>query len=248
VTPAQGVGEATARRQVATACRVLELAGQGDHVWGHVSVRDRDGRGVWVKAAGLGFDEVTEDDVILVAWTGDVLVGGGARHIEFPIHTELTRARPDVGAVVHAHPLHAVAFAATGRPLRPLSHEGAQFVPPALPRFDLTGQLVDSADLGQALAAALGEATAILMPRHGITTVGASVDDAVGAALHLDRACQVELLAGATATGSSDAEAEAKRTRAPSRFRLAYGYMARKVTIPASASNVSSSTLDRNKS
>ena len=67
---AAGLPEDEARALIAAACRVLEAAGQGDMVWGHVSVRDADGRGVWLKGAGLGFDEVTEADCVLLSWSG----------------------------------------------------------------------------------------------------------------------------------------------------------------------------------
>ena len=73
--------------------------------------------------------------MILVSWDGEVLEEHGRRHIEYPIHTEVMRARDDVQAVVHTHAPWAVAFAATGRPLRPISHEGALFVPPDVARF-----------------------------------------------------------------------------------------------------------------
>jgi hypothetical protein len=96
-----------------------------------------------------------------------------------------------VNAVVHTHPLHSIAFAATGRPLQALSHEGSHFVPPDVSRFDLTGDLVRTPEVGQALADTLGDRLAVLMPRHGITTVGTDVGQAVAAATHLERACQI---------------------------------------------------------
>ena len=37
-------GPADVKRQIVTACRVLEAAGQADMVWGHVSIRDPEGR------------------------------------------------------------------------------------------------------------------------------------------------------------------------------------------------------------
>ena len=123
------------QQEIVTACRVLEAAGQADMVWGHVSVRDTDGRGLWLKGSNLGFDEVRESDVILLSWEGDVLEGTAGRHIEYPIHTEIMRVRPDVNAVVHTHPLYSVAFAATGRPLLALSHEACHLVPPDIARF-----------------------------------------------------------------------------------------------------------------
>src|SRR6266850_7241916 len=112
------------RDQVALGCRILHDEDQGDFVWGHVSARDPEGRGVWMKASTFGFDEIEREHVILVSWDGEVLEGGHRRHIEYPIHTELMRAREDVGAVVHTHAPWAVAFASMQQPLRPVSHEG----------------------------------------------------------------------------------------------------------------------------
>ena len=54
------------RDEVALGCRILALEDQGDFIWGHVSARDPAGRGVWLKAATLGFEEVGPEQVILV--------------------------------------------------------------------------------------------------------------------------------------------------------------------------------------
>src|SRR5581483_1974693 len=148
----------------------LALEEHGDLVWGHVSARDPGGRGVWMKAAGLGFDEIGAEQVILVSWEGEVLEGEGARHAEYPIHTELMRGRPDVHAVVHTHAPCAVAFASTGEELRPISHEATFFCPPGPGRFTATGDLILTAARGRELAAAVGERSAALMERHGIVT------------------------------------------------------------------------------
>lgn len=227
-TPQEG-NVAEPRELIVTACRVLERAGQADMVWGHVSMRDAHGRGVWLKGSNLGFDEVTPDDVILLSWDGEILEGRAGRHVEWPIHTELMARRPEIGAVVHTHPLHSIAFAATGRPLQALSHEGSHFVPPDIARFTRTGDLVRTQKLGQALADALGERLGVLMPHHGITTVGRDVGEAVAAATHLERACQIALLAGPDAVGSSDEEALQKRERSARHLATAWAYLARVV-------------------
>jgi ribulose-5-phosphate 4-epimerase/fuculose-1-phosphate aldolase len=215
------------RRDIVTACRVLEAAGQADMVWGHVSVRDPEGRGVWLKGSNLGFDEVGETDVILLGWDGEILEGTAGRHVEYPIHTEIMARRDDVNAVVHTHPLYSIAFAATGWPLKALSHEGSHFVPPDIGRFTRTGDLVRTAELGQALADTLGDRLAVLMPHHGITTAGRNVGEAVAAATHLERACQIALLAGENAIPSPDAEALEKRERSARHLAMAWDYLAR---------------------
>ncbi|HEV8251701.1 MAG TPA: class II aldolase/adducin family protein [Gaiellaceae bacterium] len=219
------------RGDVALGCRILGLEDQGDLVWGHVSARDPGGRGVWMKAATLGFDEIGPDEVILVSWTGEVLEGDGLRHAEYPIHTELMRARPDVGAVVHTHAPWSVAFASTAEPLRPVSHDGTLFVPPDIARFTQTGDLILTPELGRDLAATVADRNAALMVHHGIVTCGADVVAAVMTAVFLERACRTNLralAAGGPQTWSSDAEALAKRERVYS-FQQAWDYLARRL-------------------
>lgn len=202
------------RRLVSLGCRVLGAAEQGDLIWGHLSARDPEGRGVWLKSAGLGFEEVEPADVVLVGWDGTLLSGSGRRHAEYPIHTEVMRARPDIGSVVHTHSPAAVALGALGVPLRALSHEANLFVPPELARFTLTGDLVLTAELGQAVAAALGDRNACLLVNHGIVVAAADVPTATVTAYLLDRACRMQLTvmsAGGMATWSSPQESLAKR-------------------------------------
>jgi L-fuculose-phosphate aldolase len=224
------MSEVSPKRQIVTACRVLENAGQADMVWGHVSVRDEQGRGLWLKGSNLGFDEVLESDVILLSWDGEILEGTAGRHVEYPIHTEIMRVRPDVNAVVHTHPLYSVAFAATGRPLLALSHEACHFVPPDITRFLQTGDLIRTPELGEDLARCIADRNAVLIPHHGIVTVGTSLGTAVAAATHLERACQIALLAGDDAQPSSDEEALQKRERSERHLAMAWNYLAR--TVP----------------
>ncbi len=199
---------------VSLGCRVLGAEDQSDLVWGHLSVRDPSGRGVWMKSSGWGFEEITPERVVLVDPGGEVLAGNGRRHAEYPIHTEIMAARPDVNCVVHTHSASAVAFGATGRPLLPVSHEGTFFVPPDIARFTDTGDLVLTRALGSALAGALGDRNAALMVNHGIVVAAADVPTAVVGTVLLDRACRTQLAvlaAGGAARWSSDEEALAKR-------------------------------------
>jgi L-fuculose-phosphate aldolase len=161
-----------------------------------------------------------------------VLEGDGCRHIEFPIHTELMRARPDVGCVVHTHAPWAVAFASTGEPLRPISHEPTLFVPPDVPRFTKTGDLIVSSELGAELASAVGDRNACFMLHHGIVACGGEVIAGVMTAVLLERACQTNiraLAAGGPKSWSSDEEALAKREHcwSPQLLRQAWDYLER---------------------
>jgi L-fuculose-phosphate aldolase len=204
------------RQVVARSSRVMAAAGSGDLIWGHVSVRDPDGRGIWLKQGSYGLEEITADRVHLVGWTGEVLEGGGQRHNEWPIHTEVMAARPDVGGVVHVHSKHAVALAASGATLVPVSHDATLFAPLGVPRFDETADLIVTTELGQAVARVLGGAMAAFMVNHGVVVTGPNLRAATVAAIILDRACAQQLLTagyGGDPTWSDDEESLRKRNR-----------------------------------
>jgi ribulose-5-phosphate 4-epimerase/fuculose-1-phosphate aldolase len=222
------------RNEVALGCRVLGAEDQGDLVWGHVSARDPGGRGVWMKASTYGFEEVGPEQVILVGADGHVLEGEGRRHAEYPIHTEVMAARPNVNSVVHTHAADAVALAATGHPLRPISHEATLFVPPEMARFTKTGDLILTQELGRDVAAALGDRDALMLVNHGIVTVGPDVPTAVMTAVLLARACRIQLTAmsaGGWATWSGDEEALSKRGHCypPELLKHAWDYLVRQL-------------------
>lgn len=186
--------QSESRDVVALSSRIMAASGSGDFIWGHVSARDPEGRGVWLKQASWGLEEITPDRVHLVSADGEVLAGGGQRHSEYPIHTEVMAARPDVGGVVHVHSRYSVALAAAGVDLLPVSHEANYFAPAGVPRFTRTADLILTPDLGRAVADALGEAEALFLVNHGVVVVGPDLQTATVAAVVLDRACRQQLL------------------------------------------------------
>ena len=235
-----GVDEDALAAEVAWANRALGAAGQSDMVWGHASLRDPAGRGVWMKSSGWSFDEVTPERVVLVSPAGEVLAGSGTRHIEYPIHTSVTAARPDVHAVVHTHSPAATAFAALDVPLRAVSHDGVEFAEPELPRFLRTGSLVRTTELGDALAATIGDGVGCLVPQHGVVTVGPDLATAVMRAVLLDRACRTQLLgmaAGELVRWSDSEELALKRDEVwpPSQLQAGYRQLCRLAGAPSAA-------------
>jgi ribulose-5-phosphate 4-epimerase/fuculose-1-phosphate aldolase len=166
-------------------------------VWGHVSHRDPDGRGVWIKAGPCGFDEVTDDDVILIDSHGERLRGEHAVPYEYPIHTEILSARPDVAAVVHVHSPYAIALGVSGHSLGVFSNAAGPFARDGVARFDRPVGLINTPELGAELARSLGAGRAALLIAHGTVAVGTSVATAVTTAILLERACRLQILVAA---------------------------------------------------
>jgi ribulose-5-phosphate 4-epimerase/fuculose-1-phosphate aldolase len=151
---------------------------------------------VWVKAGPRGFEEVGDDDAVLIDLDGRCLAGQHRVPLEYPLHTEVLRARREVGSVVHVHPPYAIALAATGRPLHAFSNGAGPFAG-GVPRFEREVGLVDTPELGAEVADCLGQSRAVFLVGHGVLTVGSSVATAVMTTLLLEHACRLELLAAA---------------------------------------------------
>jgi L-ribulose-5-phosphate 4-epimerase len=183
------------RERLVDAGRVLALEGQGDYVAGHVSVRlpDRPDRFL-MKPAGIGLEEMRPDNVITIDIEGRRVDGTMPRHNEVFIHSEVMRARPDVNAVVHTHPIHAVAFSSLGKPLLAVGNDASWFVG-NLPVFAETTDLIIDQPRGKAVARCLGPHAALILRNHGIVTAAASIEEAVWVALKLEKACRMQLLA-----------------------------------------------------
>jgi L-ribulose-5-phosphate 4-epimerase len=225
--------DAELKRRLVQASWILAMEGQGDLVWGHASVRRPGSDTFWIKPTGLGLDEIKVEDLLLCDLDGKVVRGTKPRHIEVFIHSEVMRARPDVNAVVHTHPLPPTVFASLGVPLQAVTHEAVVFGPPDIPRFDETTDLINTPERGRAMARALAGHDALLLVSHGIVTSGATIERAAINALLLDRAARAQLLVGGAPIRhvSNDADTKAKRDLllSDSHQALRWGYLSRKL-------------------
>ena len=184
--------------ELVVGCRILDMEGHSDMAQGHLTLRDPEGRGFWIKRNDMGLGEIeTVDDLVLSDFDGNSLQGKSAVHGEFPIHVEIMKRRPDVNAVGHTHPLYATVFAATRDVLRGVGHEADYFAGP-VPRFETTSNLILTSEMGRDVAEALGSAAAVFMRNHGVTYCGASVGECVLAGIWLDKACRTQLLIRST--------------------------------------------------
>ena len=168
---------------------MLAARGLADGFLGHVSLRV-DERRLLVRCRGpeeRGLAFTTGADIRLVDLDGQAgaageLDGGYGPPNELPLHTEVLRTRPDVAAVVHAHPPDVVAADLAGIAIRPIV--GAFDIPatrlaaggvPVYPR----GVLIRNRRLAGEMVAAMGDRPVVVLRGHGLTSAGESVESAV---------------------------------------------------------------------
>jgi L-fuculose-phosphate aldolase len=182
------------RERVATACRVIALEGYVDLTLGHVSARNPGERTVWIKRKGPGLDEVEPSDVIALDMDDPDAFASADYHLESVMHTEIYRLRPDVGSVIHGHPVYGTALGATDGRLQMLTHDAVLFAD-GIGVYDDGPELIMNQDQGRRVAEALGGRRAALLRNHGVVLAGDDVRWAVLAAVTLERAIRFQSIA-----------------------------------------------------
>jgi ribulose-5-phosphate 4-epimerase/fuculose-1-phosphate aldolase len=188
------------RARVAQSCRVLGGLGLAKGATGHSSARLPGTNRIFIRARGpgeLGVRFTTPDQVIEVDLDGKP-VQKNDKGLEAPmevfIHTSIYKARPEVNAVVHVHPLPVVLFTITRKTLLPLygayDPASAKLAIKGIPTYPRS-ILCDTPERGDELAAAMGQSDCCMMRGHGISTAGVNVEEASLTAIHLTNLAEV---------------------------------------------------------
>lgn len=163
------------RKDLIEICRKIESKGFIAATDGNVSCRAGRDR-LLITPSGQCKGELEPDDLLLVDLNGDLLSGRGKPSTEIRMHLLVYRKRPDIGAVVHAHPplltaftLAAIPFASDSLPEVWLTIGPVPTAPYATPSTD---------EVPQSITPFLEHHQAILLERHGSLTLGKDLKEA----------------------------------------------------------------------
>ncbi|HEY4134157.1 MAG TPA: class II aldolase/adducin family protein [Alphaproteobacteria bacterium] len=179
--------------RVAQACRVIGKLDLTKAATGHLSARVPGTDLVAIRARGPGETGVRftqPEDIILVDLDGKKVEGreGLVPPREVYIHIWLYKTRPEVKAVVHAHPPTVVLFTVCNKPLLPIyggyDPSSLRLLMEGIPTYPRS-ETVTNDEMGKAFAEVM-KGRAALMRGHGITTVGDSIEEATLTAIGLN--------------------------------------------------------------
>ena len=142
---------------------------------GNLSIRETNGD-IWVTPSRVDKGSLRRDDIVCVREDGSV-EGLHPPSSELPFHQAIYAVRPDLRAIVHAHPVALVAFSIVGQvPDTRLFHQASRicatggFAPYALP---------GSSDLGREIAAIFKQDfNCVILENHGVAVGGADLQQA----------------------------------------------------------------------
>jgi len=215
---------ATFRQQLADALSMMERAEVIDFN-GHMSCRVPGTDHVLINSGKSVRSALTADDIISIDLDGKPVDGDVVPPMEFHIHTEIYRRRPDINAVAHTHPVWSTLFSMTGNPVLPVTMQAAVMGP--VRTFGKTASINQKA-LGEELAAALGEDRVVMLKSHGAVVAGSDVVEAFVLAIYLEETARRQYLARALGTpyalSAAEVETIGANLRKPHLLRKVWDY------------------------
>ncbi|MBU1355851.1 MAG: class II aldolase/adducin family protein [Candidatus Edwardsbacteria bacterium] len=181
------------RQQIIKACRRLDQLGFVAASDGNVSSRVDD-KDILITPSGLAKGELGPEQILLTDIEGRIIRGEGSTSSEIKMHLYAYRMRPDIKAVVHAHPPTATGFATAGISL----------TDPVLPEVILTVGPVPLAkyatpstdEVPKSIAPYIKKHNAILLANHGVLTLGKDVTEALHRMERVEHLAKIMLVAG----------------------------------------------------
>jgi 3,4-dihydroxyphthalate decarboxylase len=190
-------------RKVALSCQILAKLGLFKETTGHVSARSVDGKNMLIRGRGkqeTGLLFTKPSDIVLADFDGRRVQKTGMLKPpnESCIHGELYKARPDVGAVVHAHPPSIVLTSMAGIELRPIfggyDPRAMRLAIRRIPVYQSSLTLHSKDDVHEMMAV-MGDNEICVLRGHGVVVCGKDVEEATIKAIKLDHLARLNLQA-----------------------------------------------------
>ena len=150
---------------------------------GNISIR-LDAHRILITAAGLCKGRMEMGDLLILDLHGNILISWKDLRpsSETPMHLEVYKQRPEINAVIHAHPVYATTLTVADQPF---PHDVLPEVALTLGNIPVTAYATPSSHQdADAIRPFIRDHNALLLRQHGSLTVGKDLDEAL---IHLER-------------------------------------------------------------
>lgn len=171
------------RQAIVDQCRWMNASGLNQGTSGNISARLGDR--MLITPSATPYDRMEPGMIASMALDGGGAWEGPLRpSTEWRFHFDILRARPEIGAVVHAHPTHCTALAMCRREIPAAHYMVAAFggTDVRCARYATFG----TAELSAAALEALRDRTACLLANHGMIALGETLDKTMWRAVELE--------------------------------------------------------------
>jgi L-fuculose-phosphate aldolase len=176
--------------------------------WGNVSVRDSETGLIYISPSGMEYEDIREEHIVVLNDQLEVVDGTTRPSIEKRLHVAIYKARQDVNAVIHDHPLYSSVLGVTRMELPGISEDLVQIVGDKIicSEYALPG----TPELARNAVKALGDRNAVLLPNHGTLCVGENLKHALRVCHVVEKAAHIYIMAKTIGTPHLLAEEDIK--------------------------------------
>ncbi len=164
---------------------------------GHVSARAGGGGHFIINSGASSRSALTVADIVTIDLDGNLIHGTAPPPMEFHIHAEIYRRRPEVRAVAHAHPLWSTVLGMAGHRVKPVIMQAA--VLGEIRHFPKIAS-INNRDLARGMADALGEQRVVTLQSHGAVIAAEGIIEAFVLSVYLEETAQRQYLASQIGT------------------------------------------------
>ncbi len=154
---------------------------------GNVSVRIEGRDECWITPSQLYKGGLQPEMMVRIDFEGHILEGALAPSSEWALHTEIYKARPEIGAVVHTHAPYATILGLSRLPFLPVTTEAAFLKELPVTPFVMPG----TKELARAAVAAMGKNPACILQNHGLVVAATSLRRACNLTEVIERTAQL---------------------------------------------------------
>ena len=186
-----------ARVELAALYRLVVMLGMDDMSITHCSAQV--GEHYLFNPSGFLFEEITASSLVKIDLQGQIVAETPFQIVEggwYPMKA-VHAARPDAKFVIHTHDNHGIALSAQRRKLLPIAQSTAFALADQIAYHDYDG-VETYEDRVAGLQASLGSANRMILHNHGLLVLGQTARQTLYRLYSLNKACQVQLLAGPT--------------------------------------------------
>lgn len=176
---------------VSIACRALYYEGQNRGLSGQVSARGKSDCYI-TQALGVGFDEVSVSNLLVVSSDLEVIEGDGIPNPANRFHSWIYRHRSDVGAIIHVHSPAVSAISMVGEKIE-IAHMDTCGLYDEISYLDYWPGIPIGNEEGKIFCETLGNKKAMIMAHHGYLVAATDIPEALYLALHLEYAASLHL-------------------------------------------------------
>ena len=194
------------RAAIVSAGRAMAELGLNQGTSGNISVRGREG--LLVTPSGRPYDTMAPDDIVAMDWEGRY-AHPLKPSSEWRFHRDILAARPEIGAIVHAHPVHATAFAICRQDIPAVHYMIAAAGGPTI-RCGGYAEYGTEA-LSRIALDALDGRLACLLANHGLIACGRDLERALWLAVEVETLCRQYAVAKQVGTPVILSDAEIAR-------------------------------------